>query len=96
MYARVTEFDGFGERLDEYLERVDELVLPPLREADGYSGYLSLVDREAGRVVVVSLWRTQKQMRASLPLVHQLREHAATHVGADTDWVREFEVAFSE
>ena len=96
MYARVTEFGGFGERLDEHLERVDELVLPPLREADGYSGYLSLVDREADRVLVVSLWRTREQMRASRTLVLRLREHAATLVGAQEQWVTEYEVAFSE
>ena len=83
MYARVTEFGGFGDRLDEYLERVGELVLPPLREADGYSGYLSLVDRERDRVLVVSLWRTREEMRASLPLVLSSASSAATLVGAE-------------
>jgi heme-degrading monooxygenase HmoA len=95
VYARVTELTGFGDRLDEYLERVREHVLPPLREVDGFAGYYNLVDREADRVLVVSLWRTREEMRASRSLVLRLREQAAGSVGAGERWVGEYEVALS-
>ena len=96
MYARVTELAGFGDRLDEYLERVREQVLPRLREAAGYEGYVNLVDREGDRVLVVSLWRSREEMRASRDLVVRLREQAAGSVGAGERWVREYEVALHE
>ena len=96
MFARVTELAGFGGRLDEYLERVRERVLPPLREAPGYAGYLNLVDADADRVLVVSLWRTRREMEASLELVLRLREQAAGSVGAAERWVVEYEVAVHE
>jgi hypothetical protein len=96
VYARATEFAGFGDRLDEYLERVRRHVLEPLQGAPGYTGYLSLVDREADRVLVISLWRSPEEMRASLELVLRLRRHAADAVGAVVTWVREYEVAVNE
>jgi heme-degrading monooxygenase HmoA len=96
VYARVTEFAGFGDRLDEYLDRVRRHVLDPLHEAPGYAGYLSLVDREGDRVLVVSIWETHEQMQESRELVLELRRHAADAVGAAETWVREYEVALSE
>jgi hypothetical protein len=96
VYARVTELAGFGDRLDEYVDRVRELVLPPLRDAPGYAGYLNLVDRDRGRVLVVSVWRTREEMRASRELVLRLRTHAAAAVGAAETEVSEYEVALSE
>lgn len=96
MFARVTELTGFGGRLDDYLERVREHVLPPLREAPGYAGYLNLVDADGDRVLVVSLWRSREEMEASLELVLRLREQAAGSVGASERWVIEYEVAVRE
>ena len=93
MFARVTELAGFGGRLDEYLDRVRKRVLPPLRDAPGYAGYLNLVDAAGDRVLVVSLWRTRNDMEASLDLVLALRERAAGSVGASARWVAEYEVA---
>jgi heme-degrading monooxygenase HmoA len=96
VFARVTELAGFGGRLDEYLERVREHVLPPLRDAPGYAGYLNLVDADGDRVLVVSLWRSREEMQASLELVLRLREQAAGSVGASERWVIEYEVAVRE
>lgn len=96
MYARVTELAGFGDRIDEYLERVRGRVLPELRLAPGYAGYLNLVDRDAGRVLVVSLWESREQMRATQELVLRLRAKAAGSVGARDTAVREYEVALRE
>jgi hypothetical protein len=96
VFARVTELAGFGGRLDEYLERVREHVLPPLRETAGYAGYLNLVDAGGDRVLVVSLWRSREEMEASHGLVLRLREQAAGSVGASERWVAEYEVALQE
>jgi heme-degrading monooxygenase HmoA len=96
VFARVTELAGFGGRLDEYLDRVREHVLPPLRDAPGYAGYLNLVDADGDRVLVVSLWRTRAEMEGSHELVLRLREGAAGSVGASERWVAEYEVAVRE
>jgi len=92
----VTELAGFGDRLPEYLERIRDRVLPELRQAPGYLGYLNLVDREGDAVLVVSIWATRAEMRASEELVLRLRGEAATSVGASERFVREYEVAFRE
>jgi heme-degrading monooxygenase HmoA len=96
VYARVTELAGFAGRIEEYLERVRRHVLQPLQEAPGYAGYLNLVDRDADRVLVISMWRTADEMHASRDLVLKLRKEAADAVGAVETWVREYEVALNQ
>jgi heme-degrading monooxygenase HmoA len=96
VYARVTELAGFGDRLPEYLARIRDRVLPELRRAPGYVGYLNLVDRERDSILVVSIWASRDEMRASEELVLRLREQAAASVGAGQRWVREYEVAFRD
>jgi hypothetical protein len=57
MVARVTlaEIDTVRMRLEEAIERFEELVLPGLREEEGYEGVYVLTTPE-GKALVMSLW----------------------------------------
>ena len=64
MYARVTpvQWADPGER-EAALGRVEALLLPALRRAPGFRGYLALADRLSGRTFAISLWETAAQAR---------------------------------
>ena len=98
MFGRVTRFAGVADdgTLELYLRLVRERVLPVVRVIPGFSGYLALTDGERGEVLVLTLWASEQQMRASEETTVQLRSEAADKVGATVVSVERFRVAISE
>jgi heme-degrading monooxygenase HmoA len=90
--ARVSVLEGPDDRLDEGVEE----VLPQLRQLDGFRGVVSLVDRERGRVKVITLWDSSDSLRASEEQANQLRQRAAEGASAQIVDVKRFEVAAAE
>jgi heme-degrading monooxygenase HmoA len=70
--------------------------LPVVRAIPGFSGYLALSDGERGDVLVLTLWASEQQMRASEETTVQLRSQVADKVGATVLSVERFRVAISE
>jgi len=98
VFGRVTRFAGVADdgTLELYLRLVRERVLPVVRVIPGFSGYLALTDGERGEVLVLTLWASEQQMRASEETTVQLRSEAADKVGATVVSVERFRVAISE
>ena len=98
MFGRLTRFADFADdaSLELYLRLVRERVLPVVRVIPGFSGYLALTDGERGEVLVLTLWASEEQMRASEETTVQLRRHAADEVGATVLSVERFRVGISE
>ena len=67
MYARVTAFDIDLTRigLDEALERFKSLILPALRQQEGYEGLYVLRTPE-GKGLLVSLWTSEEAAAAGI------------------------------
>ncbi|HEX2102394.1 MAG TPA: antibiotic biosynthesis monooxygenase [Solirubrobacteraceae bacterium] len=82
MHARMTLIEGSGDRLDEVVGQVESDVLPLLRGQSGFKGFTVMGDRSSGRVVAVSYWNSEDDMRASEEAVRESRERAAEAVGA--------------
>ncbi|HEU5215767.1 MAG TPA: hypothetical protein VFU30_09525 [Gaiellaceae bacterium] len=64
MYAQALEVRGTSDDLSELVCR--ELI-PALRSEPGFSGALSLVDREAQTMLVLVFWETEEQAARRLP-----------------------------
>lgn len=98
MFGRLTRFAGIADngQLELYLWLVRERVLPVVRAMPGFSGYLALSDGERGEVLVLTLWASEQQMRASEGTTVELRSQAADKVGATVLSVERFRVAISE
>jgi heme-degrading monooxygenase HmoA len=98
VFVRLTRFGGVADHgsLELYLRLVRERVLPVVRAIPGFSGYLALIDGERGEVLVLTLWASEQQMRASEETTVQLRSQAADKVGATVLSVERFRVAISE
>jgi hypothetical protein len=60
MYGRLVEIDGLDtSRRDEMMATIRELVIPSMKEAGGFAGFVSLVD-DLGRSRNVVLWDTRE------------------------------------
>ena len=61
MYGRLVEIEGIdASRREEATATIRERVIPSMKESDGFAGFISLVDEQAGRARNVVLWETQE------------------------------------
>jgi heme-degrading monooxygenase HmoA len=67
MTARVTmaEIDTIRMSLEAAIERFEQLVLPALREQDGYDGTYVLVTPE-GKALVLTFWESDEAAQAGI------------------------------
>jgi len=69
MFATIRRYDGVdAARADEGVERVNETLVPQLRELPGFSGYY-VIDAGNGVISSVSLFETADQAEESTKLV---------------------------
>ena len=62
----------------------------------GSLGLLSLIDRDAGQSLSITLWDTEEAMVNSREAATQLRSQAATSTGSTIVNVAEYEVGFAD
>jgi hypothetical protein len=92
MHARLTRYEGAGpEAIDESLEAKKGVLPTEFGQAEGMQGVVFLVDREAGSVIVISLWEGEEALRASEGEAARVREEV-TGPG-ETASVERYEVA---
>jgi heme-degrading monooxygenase HmoA len=97
MYARVSTIQGSADQIDEGIERVRETTLPAIKEIDGFKGIVSLVDRQTGKGLTVTLWESEDKLQASEEQANKLRAEAAGNLGASGEpTVERYEVALYE
>jgi heme-degrading monooxygenase HmoA len=77
MHARVTTGTVRPERLDEFVRSLRESLVPAAERQQGYREFLLLTDRGSGRVVGLTLWETEQDLRASEEAAGYYREHLA-------------------
>ena len=90
MHARVSTYEGDVDRLIQGFERQADLV----RGLDGFARAYLLVDRPAGRAVIVALWSSEDALDASASRTAHLRQEAIETAGATIGSVDNYEVAF--
>ncbi|MGE2833859.1 hypothetical protein [Mycobacterium sp. SMC-4] len=89
MYARTTTVWGRPAAVDAGIAHIRDTVMHELRRMHGFVGLSLLVDRQAGRCIATSAWQSEEAMRASAPLVREVRDRAAQILGGtmeSTDW----------
>jgi hypothetical protein len=77
VYARSTTIQAQPLSVDIGTAHVRDVVMPALREIDGYVGLSLLVDRQSGACIATSAWNTLAAMRASAERVAPVRDRAA-------------------
>lgn len=97
MFARASTIVGSREKVDEAVSMLESQVLPQIKQLDGFSGVLGLVDRETGRSLVITLWETQEALRASEEAATRVRDETAKELGAaGAPTVDRYEVVLQE
>jgi heme-degrading monooxygenase HmoA len=92
MYARTNTVQGNPKTIDEGIANVRDEVMPLVEAMDGCIGLSMLADRDSGRCIVTTAWRTEEAMHASEEGVRASRERAAQIFG-DRPEVAEWEIA---
>ena len=82
MYARTNTVRGDPKTIDESVAYIRDEVMPLVQGMDGCIGVSMLADRDSGRCIVTTAWRTEEAMRASEEGVRASRERASQIFGA--------------
>jgi heme-degrading monooxygenase HmoA len=92
MYARTNTVRTDPRTIDEGIANVRDEVMPLVQGMDGCVGLSMLADRDSGRCIVTTAWRTEEAMHASEEGVRASRERAAQIFG-EMPTVAEWEIA---
>ncbi|WP_432879958.1 hypothetical protein ACQPYH_34175 [Kribbella sp. CA-245084] len=93
MYARSTTIRALPMSIDAGIARMRDEVMPMLAELDGCIGLSMLADRESGRCIATSAWRTEEAMRATDEQLRPVRDRIAATLGGGSPEVEEWEIA---
>jgi heme-degrading monooxygenase HmoA len=96
MHARMFEFEGSGEQIDAAVALTRDEILPLERGMPGFCGLVLLSDPEAGRLVSLSLWESEEQMRGSEEAARTIVRVARQSIGGKRLSIEPFEVALIE
>lgn len=92
MHARLTRYEGAPpDAIEETLENKKRVLPTEFGQTEGMTGAVFLLDRQSGTVVVISLWDSEEDMRASEDEATRVREEV-TGPGESAS-VERFEVA---
>ena len=91
MYARVATFGGSAEQTEEALAVFRAQVMPWLREASGFRGFVALLDREHERSLGITFW-ADEQAAANAHGLEALRDDVAHIAGTELRQVDLYEV----
>jgi heme-degrading monooxygenase HmoA len=74
----MTELETDKKAMDQNIQYVNEQVVPTLQKspATGFKGAYWLCDRDAGKLMVFTLWESEQAMRASEDAIKQAREQS--------------------
>lgn len=92
MFARSTTIAARVRAIDAGIAHVRDEVMPALDNVDGCVGLSLMVDRESGRCVLTTAWRSEEAMHASAAAIAPMR-HRVVEVFAGTATVDEWEIA---
>ena len=92
----MSTFQGPPDQTSEGIRVAREQILPVARLQDGFVGIYLLYDRESGRSLAITLWKTEADMRASEEAALRARTESAQASGNVVVGVERYEVALQE
>ncbi|HEV8441139.1 MAG TPA: antibiotic biosynthesis monooxygenase [Methylomirabilota bacterium] len=83
MFARIGSWQGSSEQLERWIVRAREQVKPSISQDPGLKAAYWLVDRQAGKGLIVTIWENEEAMRASEEARMQRQAAMAATTGAN-------------
>ena len=91
MFARVNSVQTATDKLAGLVKFVEERF-PDAREAPGFKGFYLLADRQSGKLVTISLWDSDDDLRKFEAQGAQMRKEASSDLGIAPTPVEVYEV----
>ena len=95
MLARVNSTEAAADQLAGLIEFARK-GLPQVREVPGFKGFYLLADRQSGKIVSISLWESEEELRQFEDQGAQIRKAATSDVGISPTPVEIYEVVLHE
>ena len=92
MFAQVVKMEGFTETIDAGIAQFKAGTLRAMQDQPGYRGAYLLIDRSTGSSMVVSLWDSEADLRATDEAAARFVARCA-EIRAGTPTREEYEVA---
>jgi heme-degrading monooxygenase HmoA len=96
MHARMFEFDGSAEEIEAAVALARDEILPLERQMPGFRGLILLADKDARRLVSLSLWESQEEMLQSEASARMITRLGAQSIGGKRLAIEPFDVALFE
>jgi heme-degrading monooxygenase HmoA len=96
LHARMSTLEGSPDEIDEVLREIREHVLPLLRQQDGFKGFITLEDRQSGKLIGITFWESEQAMQASEEVGDRTRSETAEVTGDAIEDVERYEVGLFE
>lgn len=94
MFARVVTFQGKPDKINAGISFMKDQVSPTIRKMAGSKGAYTLVDRKSGKLMVMALWETEKDLQDSFQATAPLRANGGKIMeDPNPPRVEQFEVA---
>jgi hypothetical protein len=93
MYVRSTTVLADPRAIDAGVAFLRRNVMPTLERTEGWVGLSLLTDRQSGRCIAATAWRTEAAMRRTAERLRPVRNRFALSLGGQDADVREWEVA---
>jgi heme-degrading monooxygenase HmoA len=96
VFARMTTFRGSPDRIEEGVRLYRDQVIPWLRDATGFRGWVVLMDRENEKAIGLTFWATEQAALDGESSGGVLRDEVAASVGAIMESLELYEVTAVE
>ncbi len=80
MFAQVNSVQTATDKLAGLIKWAEE-QLPAARETPGFKGLYMLADRQSGKIVTISLWESDNDLRQNEARGAQVRQEASSELG---------------
>jgi hypothetical protein len=96
MHARVSILEGPPDKLDEGVRYLREEVQAGWETDPGFKGAIVLNDRQSGKMLGITFWAREEDMRAMEEDANRVRSKVAETTGQEIASVERYEVALFE
>lgn len=96
MHARMFAFEGSSEEIEAAVALAREEILPLERRMPGFRGLILLSDKQARRLISLSLWENEELMLQSEESAKAITRAAAQSIGGKRLTIEPFDVAVFE
>ena len=92
MQARISTIEGDASKIDAAVEIINDKVLPTLKDLEGFTAANFMVDRSAGKLVVVAFYQDEAALERSAEAVEPLRTEVSAAMDGEVTGLESYEL----